>query len=74
MLVDLASHAVLYQALLDRDERFDGQAYVCVATTGVFCRLTCPSRTANPENCTFRATVGECIEAGFRPCKRCHPQ
>ncbi|MED5543950.1 MAG: trifunctional transcriptional activator/DNA repair protein Ada/methylated-DNA--[protein]-cysteine S-methyltransferase [Pseudomonadota bacterium] len=73
MLFDLPDDAALYAALLARDARFDGQAYVCVATTGVFCRLTCPARKPRPENCTFRPTIGECIEAGFRPCKRCHP-
>ena len=73
MLFDLPDHRTLYQALLDRDARYDGQAYVCVASTGIFCRLTCPARKPRPENCTFYATIGECIEAGFRACKRCHP-
>lgn len=73
MLFDLPDHATLYRALLDRDEGYDGRTYVCVATTGIFCRLTCPARKPKPENCTFHATIGACIEAGFRPCKRCHP-
>ncbi|MBD9528499.1 bifunctional transcriptional activator/DNA repair enzyme AdaA [Paracoccus sp. PAR01] len=73
MLFDLPDHDTLYQALLARDARYDGQAYVCVASTGVFCRLTCPARKPLPENCSFHATIGACIEAGFRPCKRCHP-
>ncbi|MBT0669971.1 bifunctional transcriptional activator/DNA repair protein Ada [Novosphingobium profundi] len=73
MLFDLPDDATLYQALLARNPDYDGQAFVCVSTTGVFCRLTCPARKPLPENCTFRATIGECIETGFRPCKRCHP-
>ena len=73
MLFDLPDHDALYRALLDRDDRYDGQAYVCVTTTGIFCRLTCPARKPKPENCTFHETIGACIEAGFRPCKRCHP-
>jgi AraC family transcriptional regulator, regulatory protein of adaptative response / methylated-DNA-[protein]-cysteine methyltransferase len=73
MLFDLPDHDTLYNALLDRDGAYDGQAYVCVSTTGVFCRLTCPARKPKSENCTFYATVGECIDAGFRACKRCHP-
>lgn len=73
MLFDLPNHNTLYQALLDRNADYDGQAYVCVATTGIFCRLTCPARKPKSENCTFYATVGECIDAGFRACKRCHP-
>ncbi|RCW88194.1 bifunctional transcriptional activator/DNA repair enzyme AdaA [Paracoccus lutimaris] len=73
MLFDLPDHAALYAALLARDARYDGQAYVCVASTGIFCRLTCPARKPKLENCAFYATIGECIEAGFRACKRCHP-
>lgn len=73
MLFDLPDFDTLYTALLTRDERYDGQAFVCVSSTGVFCRLTCPARKPNAENCTFHSTIGECIEAGFRPCKRCHP-
>ncbi|WP_457645447.1 Ada metal-binding domain-containing protein [Profundibacter sp.] len=36
----------------------------------VFCRLTYPARKPKSENCTFYASVGGCIEAGFRACKR----
>lgn len=63
----------LYEALLNRDPSYDGRVYVCVATTGIFCRLTCPARKPKRENCTFYETVAECIDAGFRPCKRCKP-
>ncbi len=73
MLFDLPDFDTLYQALVARDPSYDGQAYVGVSSTGVFCRLTCPARKPLPENCTFFATIGECAEAGFRPCKRCHP-
>ncbi len=73
MMFDLPSHDTLYAALVARDPNYDGRAYVCVGTTGVFCRLTCPARKPKSENCTFVATIGECIENGFRACKRCHP-
>ncbi|ARO15295.1 AraC family transcriptional regulator, regulatory protein of adaptative response / methylated-DNA-[protein]-cysteine methyltransferase [Ketogulonicigenium robustum] len=73
MLFDLPDFKTLYAALLARDDRFDGQAFVGVASTGVFCRLTCPARKPKAENCTFFATIGECIDAGYRACKRCHP-
>ena len=73
MLFNLPDHNTLYEALLGRNSDYDGQAYVAVSTTGVFCRLTCPARKPKSENCTFYASVGECLEAGFRACKRCHP-
>ena len=67
----------LYASLSARDGRFDGRfdglAFVCVTTTGIFCRMTCPARTPKPGNCRFRAAVAECVAEGFRPCKRCHP-
>jgi AraC family transcriptional regulator of adaptative response/methylated-DNA-[protein]-cysteine methyltransferase len=73
MLFDLPNPDALYEALVARDPLYDGRAYVGVATTGVFCRLTCPARKPNRENCRFFATAADCIEAGFRPCKRCRP-
>lgn len=73
MLFDLPHHDTLYEALIARDATYDGRAYVCVSSTGVFCRLTCPARKPKSENCAFFSTIGECIEAGYRACKRCHP-
>lgn len=73
MLFELPDHETLYAALLARDGRYDGHVFVCVSSTGIFCRLTCPARKPNPENCTFFRSAGECLQAGFRPCKRCHP-
>ncbi len=73
MMFDLPEDKILYQALCDRDPAWEGRAFVCVHTTGIFCRLSCPARNPKPENCSFVETIGECIEAGYRPCKRCHP-
>jgi AraC family transcriptional regulator of adaptative response/methylated-DNA-[protein]-cysteine methyltransferase len=73
MLLRLPDHDVLYDALVARDAAYDGRAYVGVTSTGVFCRLTCPACPPKPENCRFFETVAGCIEAGFRPCNRCHP-
>ncbi|MDX8353432.1 trifunctional transcriptional activator/DNA repair protein Ada/methylated-DNA--[protein]-cysteine S-methyltransferase [Cognatiyoonia sp. IB215182] len=73
MLFDLPSDDVLYDALIARNPAYEGQAFVAVRTTGIFCRLTCPARKPNRENCTFFGSTAECLEAGFRPCRRCHP-
>lgn len=72
-MFDLPDDGALYTALLARDAGFDGRAYVGVTSTGVFCRLTCPARKPRRENCVFFESIGGCIEAGFRACKRCHP-
>lgn len=63
----------LYASLVARDGRFAGLALVCVKTTGIFCRMTCPARTPLRRNVEFRASVAECQAAGFRACKRCKP-
>lgn len=73
MMFGLPDDKILYQALLERDASFDGRAFVGVTSTGIFCRLTCPARKPKPENCQFFETVGQCIENGFRACKRCLP-
>lgn len=72
-LFALPDSATLYAALVARDASYDGRALVGVTSTGIFCRLTCPARKPKPENCQFYETVDQCMEAGFRPCKRCHP-
>ena len=64
---------VLYTALVARSDAYEGRAYVGVTSTGIFCRLNCPAPNPKPENCTFFESPGDCIAAGFRPCKRCHP-
>lgn len=73
MLFDRPTDEVLYDALTARDPAYDGFAYVCVTSTGIFCRFTCPARKPKRENCRFKDTIAECLEAGFRPCKRCRP-
>ncbi|WP_072394961.1 trifunctional transcriptional activator/DNA repair protein Ada/methylated-DNA--[protein]-cysteine S-methyltransferase [Hyphomicrobium sp. CS1GBMeth3] len=73
MLFQLPDNKTLYAALVARDPAYDGRAYVAVTTTGVFCRLTCTARKPKRDHCRFFETVASCIEAGFRPCKRCHP-
>ena len=73
MLFQLPDQTVLYEALVARDPAYDGRAYVGVTSTGVFCRLTCPARKPKLANCVFFETVAACVEAGFRPCRRCHP-
>ena len=73
MLFELPDDDTLYAALIGRDPSFDGRAYVGVATTGIFCKLSCPARKPKRENCTFFDNVLGALTAGFRPCKRCHP-
>lgn len=63
----------LYESLVARDGRFPG-VFVCVKTTGIFCRMTSPARTPLRRNVEFRGSVEACVADGFRACKRCMPQ
>ena len=62
------------RARLARDLRFDGHFVVGVVTTGVFCRPICPARPSAEENVRYFATSAAAIDAGYRPCLRCHPE
>lgn len=63
-----------WQAVLDRDESYDGQFYFGVRSTGIYCRPSCPSRRPNRGQVRFYFTRAEAEQAGFRPCRRCHPE
>ncbi|WP_394823483.1 bifunctional DNA-binding transcriptional regulator/O6-methylguanine-DNA methyltransferase Ada [Pendulispora albinea] len=71
--LSLATHDGRWDAVVRRDRAADGSFFYSVKTTGVYCRPSCGSRQPRRENVEFHTTVGEAERAGFRPCKRCHP-
>lgn len=62
-----------WAAIAARDVEHDGKFYYSVKSTGIYCRPSCASRLAKPENVQFYATCQDAEAAGFRPCKRCIP-
>ena len=62
------------RARISRDARFDGQFFVGVKTTGIYCRPICPANSPKSENVSFYPTAAAASEAGFRPCLRCRPE
>ncbi len=62
-----------WRAFVERDGEFDGLVFVAVRTTGVFCRPSCPAKRPKRENVVLFRTADEAKAAGFRACKRCHP-
>jgi AraC family transcriptional regulator of adaptative response/methylated-DNA-[protein]-cysteine methyltransferase len=62
-----------WQSLAGRDRTADGQFFFSVKSTGVYCRPSCPARRPKPENVAFYASAAAAEAAGFRACKRCHP-
>jgi len=68
-----AEFDVRYRVLGSRDRRFDGQFFVAVTSTGVYCRPSCPAIVPKRSNVRFYPTAAAAQAAGFRACLRCHP-
>ncbi|MER0448990.1 AlkA N-terminal domain-containing protein [Streptomyces sp. Edi4] len=62
-----------YEAVSSRDARFDGEFFFAVATTGIYCRPSCPAITPRRENVRFFPTAAAAQGHGFRACRRCRP-
>jgi AraC family transcriptional regulator of adaptative response / DNA-3-methyladenine glycosylase II len=65
---------VCRQARLARDPRFDGEFFLAVRTTGIYCRPICPARSPAEKNVTYYRNSVQAAQAGFRPCLRCRPE
>ena len=62
-----------WKAVQDRDPHAESSFFYAVRTTGIYCRVGCPSRLPKRENVIFYDTFAEAEAAGYRPCKRCTP-
>jgi AraC family transcriptional regulator, regulatory protein of adaptative response / methylated-DNA-[protein]-cysteine methyltransferase len=63
-----------WAAVMARDSRRDGEFVFAVATTGVYCRPSCPARRPRRENVSFFSRPEQAEKAGFRACLRCRPR
>ncbi len=63
-----------WEAVLERDRRFDRQFVYGVASTKVYCRPSCPSRRPARHQVTFFDSSRLAETAGFRACRRCRPE
>jgi AraC family transcriptional regulator, regulatory protein of adaptative response / methylated-DNA-[protein]-cysteine methyltransferase len=63
-----------WKAVAARDSGCDGEFVFAVATTGVYCRPSCPARRPRRENVTFYSRPEQAEKAGFRACLRCRPK
>jgi len=69
----LLDEKIMYQALFDKDDSFEGLFFLGVRSTGIFCRPGCPARKPKKENVDFFPGSKDALLAGYRPCKRCRP-
>ena len=63
-----------WHVVVARDPAHDGEFVFAVATTGVYCRPSCPARRPRRENVTFFPRPEQAEKAGFRACLRCRPK
>ena len=63
-----------WKAVVARDRARDGEFVFAVASTGVYCRPSCPARRPRRENVTFYSHPEHAEKAGFRACLRCRPR
>jgi AraC family transcriptional regulator of adaptative response/methylated-DNA-[protein]-cysteine methyltransferase len=63
-----------WACLQARDKSADETFWYSVKTTGIYCRPSCASRPARPQNIAFHASIEAAEAAGFRPCRRCNPR
>jgi AraC family transcriptional regulator of adaptative response/methylated-DNA-[protein]-cysteine methyltransferase len=71
--IRVPSNEEIYEAIKNRDARYDGRFYYGVITTGVFCQPSCSARLANRENIRTFADPESAVAAGFRACRKCRP-
>jgi AraC family transcriptional regulator, regulatory protein of adaptative response / methylated-DNA-[protein]-cysteine methyltransferase len=71
---DNKDHDFRWLAVLDRDRSLDGKFVFAVATTGIFCRPSCPAKRPRPENVQFFDDALSAEQAGYRACLRCRPK
>jgi AraC family transcriptional regulator of adaptative response/methylated-DNA-[protein]-cysteine methyltransferase len=67
------SDSEFWEAVLARDRRHDGIFVYAVRSTGIYCRPSCPARRPQREQVQFFARPAQAEQAGFRACRRCHP-
>lgn len=60
-----------WAAVLARDRA--AKFFYAVASTGIFCRPSCPAKRPKPDSVRFFDSPAAAREAGYRPCRRCDP-
>ncbi|HZP58881.1 MAG TPA: Ada metal-binding domain-containing protein [Opitutaceae bacterium] len=67
------TNATMYDRFLAGDPAWNGRFFTGVVTTGIYCLPSCKARKPKPQHVRFFPTVEAARAAGFRPCRKCHP-
>lgn len=68
------NNEIFWQAVQQKETRFEGLFFTCVKTTKIFCKPTCTAKLPKRENVEFVRTWQEAETKGFRACLRCQPK
>jgi AraC family transcriptional regulator of adaptative response / DNA-3-methyladenine glycosylase II len=63
----------MYERFLAGDPDCNGRFFTGVLTTGIYCLPSCKARKPKPENVRFFPSCEAARAAGFRACRKCHP-
>lgn len=69
----MMTQSQMQAAVQARDAEYDGLFFYGVKTTGVYCRPSCSSRAARPENRVYFNDAVDAERAGYRACLKCKP-
>ena len=67
------SQALRWRAVLRREDHRQGTFVYGVRSTGIYCRPGCSARRPRRDRVVFFSGPEAARRAGFRPCRRCHP-
>jgi AraC family transcriptional regulator, regulatory protein of adaptative response / methylated-DNA-[protein]-cysteine methyltransferase len=62
-----------WNAIQMHNKDWDGRLYYGVKSTGIYCKPSCPSKRPTRVSVEFFFTSEDAENAGYRACKRCHP-
>lgn len=63
-----------WQAVLAKNQLYDGIFFYGVCSTKIYCRPSCPSRKPHRKNVVFFSNCTTAEKSGFRSCLRCLPK
>ncbi|MBQ0140285.1 MAG: methylphosphotriester-DNA--protein-cysteine methyltransferase family protein [Kurthia sp.] len=62
-----------WQAIVEKDESFDGKLIYADTSTKICCHPSCKSKTPDRQNVRVYKLLEQAMELGNKPCKRCKP-
>ena len=62
-----------WQAIKNRDSRYDGMFFYGTKNGRTFCRPSCTSKSCKPHEAVLFESIEQALQAGYHPCRLCRP-